>query len=85
MSAEPPFTWTTGRSAKVTCRVCGRTGYGLEDPRPGEAAPWQQSCLSGHDHPCICGKSLSSPGALGSHVASHRRHGDPNHAKKESP
>jgi hypothetical protein len=81
---QAPFYFARS-GVKVTCRVCGRTGYGLEDPSPGYTAPWQAACLGGHDHHCTCGRSFSGGGALGSHISAHRRHGDPNHAKKESP
>lgn len=52
--ARPPFGWQMQfarlrNSRKITCLVCGSSGWNWRDDRP---APWQAVCLLGHPESC---------------------------------
>lgn len=76
--AEPvtTFEWIGGRSGKVRCTVCGRTGWGSLDPRPSRwDRSWQQTCLAGHPHRCVCGRRFANLSAIATHVRKAREPG----------
>lgn len=65
--SETPFYFVSEQSQKVTCRVCGRKGYGHIDPTVETAFRWQRACLEGHPHECGCGRKFTSKAALSGH------------------
>jgi hypothetical protein len=68
------FAYVPGRSSKVRCLLCGRSGHGTCGPTATFSggvltpAPWQAVCLLGHAVQCeICRRPFIGPGALRAH------------------
>lgn len=71
------FAWVPGRSSKVRCLLCGRSGFGMcgrgadyVDFRGHRSvpAPWQAKCLIGHPMRCgECRRPFVSGTALSGH------------------
>jgi len=78
MRSDPPPGWreqfvSSPTRRKVTCVVCGSTGYGDCAGRDtgDEPAPWQAKCLLGHPDVCeVCGRRFTR-GGLGGHRRMH--------------
>ena len=65
------FAYAPGRTARMRCLLCGRTGYGGYQ-RP---APWQLGCIGGHRARCpICKRPFVHEGALSSHLTCKLHH-----------
>lgn len=68
------FAYVPGRSARVRCLLCGSTGWGELNDRPGfdgrkaMPAPWQIPHIAGHPVRCeVCSRPFVSRGALRGH------------------
>lgn len=71
------FAYVPGRSSKIRCLLCGRTGHGYHGQwvdKPDFAgrrimpAPWQLACIGGHTVQCIvCRRPFIHGGAVAKH------------------
>lgn len=60
MTSEEKPLFEKGPGIKVTCTVCGRSGY--------PNCSWQDSCKAGHPFVCLCGKRLSTRQGRSNHI-----------------
>ncbi|AWY05305.1 hypothetical protein SEA_MEMENTOMORI_51 [Microbacterium phage MementoMori] len=58
---------------RVTCRLCGMSGYGDVEPTVHTASPWQLAHMMPHAYPCSCGARFTAPWHLAKHILPQRR------------